>query len=162
MINTPSYNTRSNIKVARFVTFEDDAGLKGHNTVRAAAAATEKLIGISGQWSNDPQLPVMKEQFEAGVVGAGGTVGSGAATTYTPLAAAGTSDEAKPVRVHDNQGEPCGLILGGTVNPGDLLTSDADGAGVVAATTNFYGARALQAGVAGEQIDVVPVFGQLD
>lgn len=40
--------------------------------------------------------------------------------------------------------------LGGTVNPGQLLTSDASGKGVVATTGNFINGLAVQGGVSGD------------
>lgn len=47
------------------------------------------------------------------------------------------------------------IILGGTVAMGDYLTSDANGHGVVAATGSNIIAKALDAGVAGQQIRCV-------
>lgn len=52
------------------------------------------------------------------------------------------------------------LKLGGTVNEGDRLTSDANGAGVATTTaTHTVGAIALSAGASGEYIDVQVVPG---
>ncbi len=53
------------------------------------------------------------------------------------------------------QGDDCLLTLGvGGATAGDLLKSDANGAGVTASTGNKAGARALQTGAAGEKIRV--------
>lgn len=52
-------------------------------------------------------------------------------------------------------GERCWLELGGTVTPGVLLKSNADGKGVaVSANNDFYGAVSIQGGVAGDLIEV--------
>lgn len=157
----PSYSTKAAVKIARLLVFEDDAGLRGHNTVRMAVEKTLPFVGISGQYAAEPEMPDKKAEFERGVVAGGGTVDADAAQTYTPLAANGTSANPVSVRHHD-EGEPCGLVIGATVLPGALLTADTDGRGVTAVAGEYYGARALQGGVIGEQIDVVPVFGQLD
>lgn len=62
------------------------------------------------------------------------------------------------LRVHLMPGE-CLLELGGTVDEGGLLKSDADGKGVAVATTGttkqLGRARARQAGVSGNKIRVV-------
>lgn len=47
------------------------------------------------------------------------------------------------------------LKLGGTVSADDLLTSDASGQGVTAASTERYGARAMEPGVSGQIIWVL-------
>ena len=46
------------------------------------------------------------------------------------------------------------LQLGGTVTPGDLLTSDASGFGVTATTGQYAGARAVEAGTSGKIVTV--------
>lgn len=52
------------------------------------------------------------------------------------------------------------LFLGATVVRGDLLKSDAAGAGIAAATTgDIYGAMAEQSGVVGDIIDVTITLG---
>ena len=50
---------------------------------------------------------------------------------------------------------PAQLELGGTVSAGDMLKPDANGKGVTAASTNYYGAIAKHGGAAGEKILVV-------
>lgn len=70
------------------------------------------------------------------------------------------------VNVADTIGDPfvvtgagvtCELILGGTVAEGDELESDVNGAGVVAAGAgqHYIGAIAMEAGVAGNAIQVL-------
>ena len=64
------------------------------------------------------------------------------------------AQDGEPLQVY-GQGEVCLLELGGTVNPGDLLKSDADGKGVVIAsggTLQEIGAKAVEGGVSGEAI----------
>lgn len=158
---SPSYITKTAVKIARLIVFDDNAGRRGHNVVRQAAEKTLPFVGVSGQYADEPELPEKKAEFERGVVAGGGTVDADAAQTYAPLAANGTTADPRSVRHHD-EGEPCGLVLGATVLPGALLTADTDGRGVTAVAGDYYGARALQGGVIGEQIDVVPVFGQVD
>jgi len=51
------------------------------------------------------------------------------------------------------------IELGGSVTAGDLLTSDADGKGVIAATGNRFGAVAEVDGVAGDIIDAMVSLG---
>jgi delta 1-pyrroline-5-carboxylate dehydrogenase len=51
------------------------------------------------------------------------------------------------------------LVLGGTVAMGDFLTTDASGHGVVAVTGSTIIAKALDAGVAGQQIRCVITHG---
>ena len=52
-------------------------------------------------------------------------------------------------------GQETQLELGGTVSAGDMLKPDANGKGVTAASTNYYGAIAKHGGAAGEKILVV-------
>lgn len=61
-------------------------------------------------------------------------------------------------------GEKALLLLAGTVEAGDMLKSDANGAGVVVAAFNaaganiaWVGARALRGGVSGNKIEVMVV-----
>lgn len=81
-------------------------------------------------------------------------------TYYPPGTAADTGlagVDGKPVKVHQNQDEEALLKLGGTVNAGDLLTSDASGQGVSAGASTalqYFGAVALQDGVSGNFIRV--------
>jgi len=68
----------------------------------------------------------------------------------TPYAA----QSGESLRVHGDT-EVCHLTLGGTVEPGDDLKSDADGKGVKIAggtTTQEIGATSLQGGVSGDSI----------
>lgn len=158
----PSYVTKRAIKIARFMVMEDDSGLRGHNVVRQATAATLPLVGISAQHPSNPELPVMKQQYELGFEDGRVAGGGGAASPdYTPYAAVGTSEESESIP-HFDENESCGLVLGDSVNAGDFLTADSDGAGVTASAGEYYGARALQDGIAGEQIDVTVIFGQLN
>lgn len=54
------------------------------------------------------------------------------------------------------------LELGGSVSAGDLLTSDADGKGVEAASGKRYGAMALVDGVDGDIIPVQSCYGVMN
>jgi hypothetical protein len=58
-----------------------------------------------------------------------------------------------------NDDKEAPLRLGGTVAAGDLLTSDAQGRGVTAASGNQVGARALMAGILDQIIVVQPLWG---
>jgi hypothetical protein len=59
-----------------------------------------------------------------------------------------------------DHGPPIYLELGGTVAFGDTLTSDSSGKGITTVTdANFYGARALSSGVAGQLIKVQVITG---
>lgn len=98
-----------------------------------------------------------------------------AAATTPSIGISGTSTKAPPgisgsSTNHAEQGDPCEvfsigdiclLTLGGSVTRGDRLTSDANGAGVTAATTNEYGAIALESGSSGELIRVQVSLGKL-
>lgn len=74
-----------------------------------------------------------------------------------PSADADAADDGDQFR-YFSIGDECLLELGGTVAAADLLKSDADGKGVVIATTGTtiqnIGARAIEAGVSGEKIRV--------
>ena len=156
-----AYVGKSSIKVSRFVTDETAGGLVGPKVIKQAVDGDSPVIGVSTQHSSDPEYPEKKEQFEAGVVAAGGTVGSSDATTYTPLACPGTSTVPRECMVYGRPGQECGLKINATIALGDLLMPDANGLGIVATTGKYYGARALQAGVAGETINVEITRGQL-
>lgn len=98
----------------------------------------------------------------AAVCGAGGkimgianTIGGGAPGT-TQLANGGPV----PGRVDVDKVGMSLLVLGATVALGDLLKSDASGAGIpVSAVGDIYGAIAEQAGVVGDVIDVTITLG---
>jgi hypothetical protein len=87
------------------------------NTALQAAAATDFIIGVSTPSARDPQI-------------------SGASAV-----AAGAGD---PINIF-GIGEVCQLLAGsGGFTRGDQLTSDANGAGVPASSTNIIGAVALE------------------
>jgi len=99
------------------------------------AGANEAVFGISSSASRDAPIP-----------------------SASTLAAAATQSLAfNPV------GSFCLLELAGTVTRGDEIKSDADGKGVVRATTGAtlqnFGAVALESGVSGELIRVLVVRG---
>lgn len=52
-------------------------------------------------------------------------------------------------------GEVCGLTLAGTIAAGDRIKATTNGKGIVATAGATYGARALEAGVSGEIIQVI-------
>jgi hypothetical protein len=90
--------------------------ITGNNTVSAASAATQALAGIAQEWSKNAPIPGATSE------------------------AAVSGDQ---VMVY---GETAICLLQSTTagwTAGDRLTSDANGAGVTASTTNFYGAIAL-------------------
>ena len=105
------------------------ADATGPFKVIQAAAITDKIVGISQPGSHD----------------APGLSGSG-----TDAAVSGESINVLGL------GEEGLLELGGTVDEGDYLRSDANGKGVALAftfsgtATAFYGARALEAGISGD------------
>ncbi len=61
----------------------------------------------------------------------------------------------EPLQVHDEPGEECSLVLGGTVAAGDYIKSHSDGTGL-ASTTDLddIGAIAMQGGASGDIIKV--------
>lgn len=139
-----SFNTKSNIEVAKFIVMEDTVGLVGHNTVRQASDGALPIVGISAQWPDDPQLPEVN------------TALGGAAVAY---AAQGTATNPKSVS-HYPENTQAPMRLGANVVPGDVLTSDANGDAVVAAAGQWFGAVAYQPGSAGDLIDVEVRFGK--
>lgn len=96
----------------------------------AQAGANAAVIGISQEGAREPPLP--------GVT----------------LLAGKTGDNIQIYQMTDS----CLLELGGTIVAGDYLKSDANGKGVVIATTGTtaqeIGARALTAGASGEKVRV--------
>lgn len=96
----------------------------------AQAGANEQIIGISQEWFKGAPTP----------------------SASTLAASAGL-----PVVVYTD-GAVCLLELGGTVDEGGYIKSDANGKGVASATTGVtkqeQGAKALEAGVSGDKIRV--------
>jgi hypothetical protein len=101
--------------------------ISGDNTV-AQAGAGEYTAGISQEGTKKPPLP-------------------GETNTYAA--------EANDLLEVFGPGQETQLELGGTVTAGDMLKPDADGKGVAAATTNYYGAIAKTGGASGEKIIVI-------
>ncbi len=63
--------------------------------------------------------------------------------------------DGEPVVIFDKPGTICKLSIGNTVTRGDLLKPSTDGIGIpVASDKDGYGARALQSGVSGDEIEV--------
>lgn len=129
-----AFKASANISPSRFVK------RSGANTV-ATCGAGERMIGISAEYSNYAPLPAQTEY------------------------AAASGDTCPFIMVGDGLQEdrPVLLVLGtGGATQGDLLKSDASGAGVTASTDkDCYGALALATGVAGEAIPVRLLFGYL-
>lgn len=129
-----SFKASANIGPSRFIK------RSGANTV-AICGAGERMIGISTESSGYAPLPGVTEY------------------------AAVTGDPCPFVMVGDGLQEdrPVLLILGsGGATQGDLLKSDAAGAGVTASSNNnIYGALALESGSEGEAIRVRLLFGYL-
>ena len=98
--------------------------------------ANERVIGISMEGSREAPIP----------------------SVTTALAA----QDGEQMHFY-GQGEICLLELGGTVSSNDRLKSDADGKGVVIATTGttiqHFGAVALRDGVSGDKIEVQVLIG---
>lgn len=89
------------------------------------------------------------------VMGISDSIGGGAPGT-TQMANGGPV----PGRVDVVKIGQASLVLGGTVARGDLLKPDANGAGIVSATTgDLVGAQADQSGVVGDVIDVTIIIG---
>ncbi len=126
-----------NISPSRFV-----KATTPNRTVVQCTAATDNIIGISGP---DTHL-------------VGGTIG-GVTLDDGFHAVSGL-----PCQVFlpedSDKGQLIMLELGGTVAWGDTLTSDGSGKGITTVTdANFYGARALSSGVAGQLIHVQVITG---
>lgn len=119
-----------NILVSSFVK------ISGDNTCAQATAGTDKLFGISAEFSNTAPI-------------------AGADTTKA--AAAGES-----LLVYQ-PGDICMLQAGtGGWNAGELLTATSAGLGIAASSGNYYGAVALH-DVSGSGFGTVSVrFGQLN
>ncbi len=115
-----------NILPATFVKIDSSVG---QPTVIQASAATDKLIGIAQESTDQPPIPQL---------------------TGTQYAA----NAGENVRVYQN-GDTC-LLLVGTgpgVTAGDELTSDATGAAIATTTVgNRVGAIALQSGAQGTYV----------
>ncbi|HOX50496.1 MAG TPA: hypothetical protein PKY05_03340 [Fibrobacteria bacterium] len=89
------------------------------------------------------------------IMGISNTIGGGAPGT-TQISNGGPV----PGRVDVDKVGGSSLILGATVARGDLLKSDANGAGIpVSAVGDNYGAQAEQSGVIGDVIDVTITIG---
>lgn len=86
------------------------------------------------------------------------TIGVSSRSTHTaPLS--GLDDgynavEGESVRIFV-EGEVCGLTLGGTVAAGDRLKATTNGVAITGTAGATYGARALEAGISGEIIQVI-------
>lgn len=88
---------------------------------------------------------------------------SGRSTHTAPLS--GLDDgynavDGESVRIYV-EGEVCGLTLGGTVAAGDRLKATTNGVAITGTAGATYHARALQAGVSGEIIDVIVEHGSV-
>jgi len=126
-----SFKASANIRPSRFIV------RSGANTV-AEAGAGGKVIGISAEYSNYAPLP--------------------SATEY----AAASGDTCPFIMVGDGLQEdrPVLLVAGATITQGDLIKSDANGAGTPVTTDkDCYGALALESGSSGEAIRVRVLFG---
>jgi hypothetical protein len=110
-------------------TFVKIDATKSQPTVIAASAASDVLVGVAQEATDQPPIPQL---------------------TGTQYAA----DTGENCRVYQN-GDTCLLQLGtGGATAGNELTSDASGKGVAASAGNRVGAIALQTGVAGTFIRV--------
>lgn len=99
-----------------------------------AAGAGSQIIGIASEAGREAPLPSVSTVYAAQI------------------------GEELHVR---GVGEVCLLTIGGNVNPGDRLKSDASGQGVVTTTNgDEYGAIALESGASGQQIMVVVQTGR--
>jgi hypothetical protein len=107
-----------NISPCRFVRVDPTAGSANDEQVIQAGAASDRPVGVSGEWMRD----------------APGLIGS----DNTLHAAAGNQCLVYQL------GDDCLLESGGVINHGDLLASDSLGRGVIAGTGDVVGARALQ------------------
>jgi hypothetical protein len=100
--------------------------------VTQASAATTSLFGISGPGTRYPPWTPLDDGFHA-------VAGENVEVFRAPM-------------------QEAYLQLGGTVAANDPLTADNDGAGVTATSGQYVGARAIQAGVAGQAIKVQPLL----
>src|ERR1043166_8839864 len=100
--------------------------------VTQASAATAPIVGISGVATRNPPYSTLDDGYHA-IANENGQVN-------------------QPPR------REAALQLGGTVAAGALLTADSDGAGVTATSGNYVGARAREAGTAGQRIKVQPLL----
>ena len=117
-----------NVKPLRFLI----AATATDNQVTQASAATSPLIGISGPGVRYPAWSAIDDGYHA-------IAGENVEVFKAPM-------------------KEAYLQLGGTVAAGDSLTADSDGAGITASAGNYVGARALQAGTAGQSILVQPLL----
>jgi len=104
--------------------------VSGSDFTVAQAIANSKIAGIAHEGSREAPIP----------------------SVTTPYAAA----DGESLVIY-GQGEVCKLVLGGTVENGDDLKSDADGKGVIitdSTTTQEIGATALEGGITGDHIRV--------
>lgn len=131
--NTPySLKANGNINPCVFITI--DVGTDNAALQCTATTGANQPIGISGQGAESPPI-------------------DGAATYH---ATAGN-----PVNEWYGPGAECLLTLGtGGCTRLDLLKPDASGQGVTSSVDgDFYGARALESGAAGEKVHVVVICG---
>jgi hypothetical protein len=131
-----AYRATGNITVASFVTLATSAN---HSVSQAGANSIP--IGISQQGGGEAPLP---------------------SVTANPVVAATAGQTVDVV----GEGEVTLLRLGtGGAAPGDLLKPDANGQGIKLAGTagalEWYGARSLEAGVAGALVRVVTMIGSV-
>jgi hypothetical protein len=109
-MSSPNYIAGGDITPSRFVT------ISGSNTVTQADAASDKIAGISQEWSKNAPIP-------------------GASS----LAA----ESGDPVMVYGNTDAAFLTATSSGWTAGDRLTSNATGKGVTASGTDQYGAIAL-------------------
>lgn len=105
------------------------------HTVTQCNATTDKPWGISQEYAREAPLPDV--------------------TLY----AAKAND---PVKIYTVGDDDVLLELGGTVAAGDYLSSHTDGTGLNAGADLTYGARAKEAGVAGDRIRVTVLHGSTE
>lgn len=109
--------------------------ISGNDQVTEASANSDKLFGISQEFSNTAPIP-------------------GADTTV----AAASGD---PVQVYQT-GDICYLLAGsGGLSKGDLVTAKSDGSGIAASAGQYYGAQALADAVGSTLARVVVRFGKI-
>src|ERR1043166_3567843 len=100
--------------------------------VTQASAATAPIVGISGVATRNPPYSTLDDGYHA------------------------IANE--NVQVNQAPMKEAALQLGGTVAAGDRPTPGAAGAGVPATSGNYVGARAREAGTAGQRIKVQPLL----
>lgn len=134
MINAPTqtFVCATTIYPSRFVKLNTASDY----TILQADDDDELIIGVSQEHSRFPPV-------------------SGAST------AAGTLADLTEIGVYGVQ-QTCYLCLGTTITRGDILSSDANGKGVTAVTGKYFGAVALESGVADDLIRVNVLLGDLD